>query len=187
MKSAYEIVMAGFAGCCGAGLIAERKASELRSRYPVFIIRNAVVEGRISYREPVLSLLREKEDDYEIIGMEAVGDGGVFKGLWQLGESCNVGFSADLKSIPIRQETVEICNFYDINPYELYSDGVFLFLAKDGSGLTRELCANGIPAAVIGRTHSEKKRVIVNEDEERFIEPRHTDSLISLNEEEKPG
>ena len=174
--------MAGFAGCNGAGLIAGKKAATLRKRYPVFIIRNAVMQGQISYREPVLSLLKEKEDDYEILGMEAVGEGGVFKGLWNLGESCNAGFSVDLKSIPIKQETVEICNFFDINPYELYSEGTFLFLAKDGSGLAGELNRNGIPAEVIGRTHDEKKRVIVNDDEERFLEPRRGDSMISLNE-----
>ena len=39
----------------------------------------------------------------------------------------------------------------------------------------------GIPAAVIGREHSEKKRVVYYDDEERFLEPRKGDSILETN------
>ena len=177
---AYQIVMTGFAGVSGAGLIAEKKIGELRKRFPVFLIRNAVIDGQRNYGEDLLSFLKENGNDYEIAELERVGEGGVFKGLWNLGESADTGFSVDLKSIPIKQETVEICNFFDINPYELYSDGVFLILARDGYTLAEDLERSGIPAAVIGRTHPLKKRVVCNNDEERFLEPRRGDSLVNV-------
>ena len=175
------IVMVGFAGSFGAGLVAQKKSRELKERFPSFLIRNAVSEGQKSYPEKTIALLKEWEDDFEIVGIHPVSEGGVFKGLWNLGEECGVGFSVDLKEIPVKQECVEICNFFDINPYQLYSEGVLLILARDGDGLADKLRKNGVPAVVIGRTHPEKKRVIVNEDEERFLEPRKGDSLVEIN------
>ncbi|MBR3040227.1 MAG: hypothetical protein IKI20_06205 [Lachnospiraceae bacterium] len=178
----YGIVMTGYAGCFGAGLVAEKKSKALLERFPSFLVRNAILQGKEDENEKAMSLLKESDDDYGMIGMEVVSDGGVFKGLWNLGETCDVGFSVDLKEIPIRQETVEVCNFFDINPYQLYSQGVMLFLAEDARGLCEAFRKNHIPAAIIGRTHAEKKRVIVNEDEERFLEPRKQDSLLELKE-----
>ena len=180
--SRYGILMAGYAGSAGAGLVAEKKSKELRERFPVFLIRNAVLEGHRSYKEPVLELLSDWEDEFGIIGLEPVSEGGVFKGLWNLGESCDMGFEVKLKEIPIKQETVEICNFFDINPYQLYSEGVLLILAANADGLADRLRGNNIPATVIGRTHPEKKRVIVNDEEERFLEPRKGDSMAEIKE-----
>lgn len=175
--------MTGYAGSFGSGLIAEKKKAALLSRFPSFLIQNAIRQGKEDLSDEAVRLLKQTEDDFEIIGMEIVSDGGVFKGLWNLGEACDAGFSADLKAIPIQQETVEICNFFDINPYQLYSQGVMLFLARDAQRLSEFFQSRHIPAAVIGRTHAEKKRVIVNEDEERFLEPRKGDSMPELKEE----
>ena len=180
----YRIVMTGFAGSFGAGLIAEKKEKQLLERFPSFLIRNAVADGKksVSFKETLLAMLKDLSFRYEIIGMTEAGDGGVFKGLWNLGEAAGLGFSVDLKSIPIKQETVEICNFFDINPYQLYSEGVILLLAKDGDELADELTKAGIPASAIGKTHFENKRVIVNDDEERFLEPRVGDSMVGIEE-----
>ena len=109
--------MTGYAGCFGAGLVAEKKSKALLERFPSFLVRNAILQGKEDENEKAMSLLKESDDDYGMIGMVVVSDGGVFKGLWNLGETCDVGFSVDLKEIPIRQETVEVCNFFDINPY----------------------------------------------------------------------
>ena len=75
---------------------------------------------------------------------------------------------------------MEICNFFDINPYQLYSEGVILLMSKESDALAEELRRDGIPAERIGRTHFEKKRVILNEDEERFLEPRAGDAMIQM-------
>ena len=178
----YGILMIGYAGSFGAGLIAEKKEIKLLERFPSFLIRNAVSEGKkgVLYKEMLLERLKDLSFRYDILCMEEAGDGGVFKGLWNLGEAAGSGFFVDLKAIPIKQETVEICNYFDINPYELYSDGVFLILARDGYTLAEDLERSGIPAAVIGRTHPLKKRVVCNNDEERFLEPRRGDSLVNV-------
>lgn len=43
------------------------------------------------------------------------------------------------KKIPVRQETIEICEFFGINPYELISSGSMLMAAADGNLLVNEL------------------------------------------------
>ena len=50
-----------------------------------------------------------------------------------MGQCSGVGLEIDLKKIPIRQETIEICEFFDLNPYKLLSGGSLLLAAADGT------------------------------------------------------
>lgn len=65
-------------------------------------------------------------------------------------------FEIDLKKIPVRQETIEICEFFGLNPYELISGGSMLMAAEDGNQLVHELEKAGIPAAVIRKSNGRK-------------------------------
>ncbi len=75
----------------------------------------------------------------------------MFGGLWQLAAENGVGLVADLKRIPVRQETIEVCEYFDLNPYELMAGGSLLILTENGGELVRALETAGVPAAVIGR------------------------------------
>ena len=46
--------------------------------------------------------------------MHDVTEGGIFGALWEMAEASGVGLEIDLKKIPIRQETVEVCEFFYI-------------------------------------------------------------------------
>ena len=52
-----------------------------------------------------------------------------------------------------------------------------LMAAEDGNGLVMELEKAGIPAVVIGKATGSNDRVLLNEDERRFLEPPKTDEL----------
>lgn len=41
--------------------------------------------------------------------MHDVTEGGIFGALWEMGAASGVGIVADLDKIPIRQETIELC------------------------------------------------------------------------------
>lgn len=171
------IVMAGYAGGCGAALLAGRKEEELRKAFPTFLIRNALAFRDAKEEETVRNFLTNNPERPEIAAYVPVGEGGVFKALWALGEEGSTGFEIEIKQIPIRQETVEICNFFDINPYRLKSKGPAVFFTKEGERCVHLLRKEGVAAAIIGFTHKENKRVVRSTDEERFIEPRLGDSL----------
>ena len=68
-----------------------------------------------------------------VAAMHDLSEGGVFGALWELGQCSGVGLEIDLKKIPIRQETIEICEFFDLNPYKLLSGGSLLLAAADGT------------------------------------------------------
>ncbi|MCI5621145.1 MAG: AIR synthase-related protein, partial [Lachnospiraceae bacterium] len=91
-----------------------------------------------------------------------------------------VGLEIDLKKIPIRQETVEVCEYFHINPYRLISSGCMLMAAADGNRLVMELKKAGIEAAVIGKATDSNDRVLINEDERRFLEQPQTDELYQV-------
>ena len=80
-----------------------------------------------------------------------------------------------MKQIPIAQETVEISEYFDINPYQLKGDGALLFLTHDSTLAIRALQSQGITAKVIGRITDSNDRIVINEDESRFLEPNRMD------------
>ena len=51
------------------------------------------------------------------------GEGGIFAALWNMAEACNAGFTVDMKKLPILQETIEVCEALELNPYEIASGG----------------------------------------------------------------
>lgn len=112
--------------------------------------------------------------------MHDITEGGVFGALWELAESSGVGLEIDLKRIPIRQETVEICEFFGLNPYQLISSGSLLMVSDDGFGLVRSLEERQIPAAVIGRVCDGNDRIVINGEERRFLEPPKADELYRV-------
>ena len=100
--------------------------------------------------------------------------------LMEMAEASGVGLDIDLKKIPIRQETIEICEVYDINPYLLISSGAMLIGTDHGSRLVEELTRAGIHASVIGYAVEGRDRIVRNGDEKRFLEPPKTDELYKV-------
>jgi hydrogenase maturation factor len=112
--------------------------------------------------------------------MHDVTEGGIFGALWEIGAASKVGLEVDLKKVLLKQETVEICEYYDINPYLLISSGCMLMVTNKANLLVDRLKAEGIPAAVIGRITEGNDRIIINEEERRFLEPPKSDELYKV-------
>ncbi len=91
-----------------------------------------------------------------------LAEGGILGALWKAAEQAGAGLEVDLRRIPIRQETVEICEYFDVNPYYLDSTGASLIGTDQAGALAAALIEGGIPAAVIGRVTAGRKRLIRN-------------------------
>lgn len=166
-----DLVMTKSAGLAGSALLAKHYRENLHERYTYsFIDKAAVREAEVSVL-PEVSVIKS----LGIRHMHDVAEGGVFGAVWELCERLNAGVELDLKKIPICQETVEICEYFDVNPYQLKGDGALLFLTHDSAAVIRALNEAGIPAAVIGRVNESNDRVLINEDETRFLEPNRVD------------
>ncbi|MDE7006661.1 MAG: hydrogenase maturation factor, partial [Lachnospiraceae bacterium] len=138
---------------------------ELLKRYPAALITEAKgFMDRFSVLPEAAIALKSG-----VYAMHDVRNGGIFGALWELSQKIGVGLSVFLKEIPIRQETVEICEYFDLNPYELLSGGCLLMAAENGLKLKQELEKAGIPASVVGRTNGGNDKLVQNGDEGRYL------------------
>ncbi len=162
-----DLVMTKWAGASGTtGLIIKGK-EELQMRFGKDFLDRAESYGRDINCLPGAAIAWENG----AAALHNVSAGGIFGALWELGEQCGTGLEVDLKKIPIRQETVEICEYYDENPYMIASEGVLLIVASSGSRLVRQFEEAGIVAAVIGQIREDQDRIVRNGEEIRFLVP----------------
>lgn len=162
-----EIVMTKWVGISETARLAREREEELLTRYPQFFIKSA------QNLEQYYSILPEAATAGKsgVSLMHDVAGGGIFGALWELGEKAGVGLQVHLKKIPIKQETVEICEFFGYNPYEMRSDGALLLVTSEGHSLVDALAKDGIFAEVIGMITDDNDKVILNDDEKRYLEP----------------
>ena len=117
---------------------------------------------------------------FGVSAMHDITEGGVFGALWEMAEGSGVGLDADLKAIPIRQETVEVCEYFGLNPYQIMSSGSMMIAADDGHGLVMALEKAGIHAAVVGRATDGNDRVLRNGEDVRYLDRPQTDELYKV-------
>lgn len=172
-----ELVVSKWIGMEGAFLIAKAKEEELLERYPYSLVEAVkCMEHGISVFSEAACAIKSG-----ISGMHDLSEGGILGGLWEFAEKHGVGLEIDLKKIPVRQEIIEICEFYDINPYLLRSGGCLLMAVDNGAELVRELLKVGISASVIGRVTEGNDRVIYNGEEKRFLDLPQADEIYKVD------
>ncbi len=176
VKPGQDIVISKWIGIEGTIRLARGRRKELCMRYPA-----AMVEEAVSY-DRYLSVIPEAATAMKsgVCGMHDVSRGGIFGALWELAEEAGVGLEIDLKKIPVKQETIEICEFFELNPYELLSGGCLIMTADNGENLVMALKREGIPSVIVGRTTDRNDRVIYNEDEKRYLDRPKTDQIYKV-------
>lgn len=175
-RPGMDIVVSKWIGIEGTVILAKERERELLGRYATtFIDRSKDLDAYISVLSEAAVAARSG-----VSAMHDITEGGIFGALWEMAEASGVGLEIDLKKIPVRQETIEICEFFGLNPYELISGGSMLMATEDGNQLVHELEKAGIPAAVIGKAMAGNDRVLRNEEERRFLEPPKPDELYRV-------
>ncbi len=164
-RAGDEIVMSKWIGLEGTARLAAEREKELRARFPSHLVETAA--GFLEH----ISVLPEAgiAAEWGVSAMHDISEGGIFAALWELAEGAGLGLCADLYAIPVRQETVEICELLQRNPYELAGGGSLLMTTPHGAGLVRKLEEAGIPAAVIGCLTRGRDRIIKGPEENRYL------------------
>ena len=166
-RPGMDLVMTKWAGASGTTDLVIKGRVELRKRFGKDFLERAESYGRD------ISCLPEAAIAWEngAAALHNASMKGIFGALWELGELCGTGLEIDLKKIPIRQETVEICEFYDENPYMIPAEGALLIVTSSGSHLVRGCEEAGIVAAVIGQIREDQDRIVINGEERRYLVP----------------
>lgn len=201
-RQGEDLVAAGFAGLAGTVWIVKRKRDALLQRFSQRYLDNMLELAAYCGEIPRSAAGPERDETASgVIGEDEgrwsavwrAGEGGILKAVWDFSGSCGLGMTAALRRIPIRQETVELCEWLGLNPYRLYSRGCVLFTAANGGRLAQELNETGVPAAVIGAVTGDFVRRVTVENGLGFLERPRPDELgkIALDtypfRTEKPG
>lgn len=173
-----DIIMTGYVAAGGISCILHYYENELNGNFQISIVEGAKkFSGNIINNKPDKTLTDSIDCSAAIY---PAGEGGIFRALWDMAEKYGTGLVADIKKMPIRQEYIEICEYYNINPYMLDARGAYLIMTKHGNRMLRALESEGIKCAIIGYTASNNDRIIVNGDERRYINSRIEDELNKL-------
>lgn len=176
VKPGQDIVITKWIGLEGTSIAAKEREDVLLEKFAPSFVQTAKDFDRY------LSVVPEAKiaGAWGVSAMHDITEGGVFGALWEMGSGSGVGLDIDLKRIPIRQETVEICEALGLNPYILMSSGSMMIAADDGHGLVRKLAQEGIPASVVGKATAGKDRILRNGEDTRYLDKPQSDELYKI-------
>ncbi len=83
---------------------------------------------------------------------ESSAEGGVLAALWRLLKKNKSGGAYSIRAIPVIQQTIEVCEMFELNPYRLHSPECRVWLIRDLSELKARAAGAGVPLSVIGFT-----------------------------------
>ena len=110
----------------------------------------------------------------------AMGEGGFLSALWKMAEASEVGLEVDFRKVLIRQETIEVCEIFDLNPYKLQAEGSVLIGIRGGEALVQRLRNEGFMAEIIGQTNSGNDRLLYSGGSARYLERPAADEIYRI-------
>ncbi len=168
-----DVIVTKWIGLEATAILAKEREEELSSRFSESFVRTA------REFDAYLSVVPDAKAAVKagVTAMHDITEGGVFGALWEMAEAGNTGLDIRLRDIPIRQETVEICEYFGLNPYQIMSSGSMMIVSKNGSEVIRELEKAGIQGTIIGKTTDGNDRILRNGDDVRYLDRPGQDEL----------
>ena len=174
------IAFIGYAGLAATGEIVAASFEKLKGKFSE------------SYLNKTLALVKRAEEDSADIRKTLTSCGvtfletsdGCYNALWMLAtgdgkKSHGFGIEAELKKIPVRQETIEITNEVDVNPYKIPSGGAFVALFDTEEQIYEIFSKKGVPFDVIGCIIEGNRRIIkIGVDKITYLEPPREAGVI---------
>ena len=152
-----DIVLTKGMGIEATAIIAREKREDLLERgyAPALIDRCAAFLS-----EPGISAVRDAQIAIQaghVTAMHDPTEGGVATGLYELASASNLGLEIDGETLPLMEETRQLCAEYDLDPFGIISSGAMLIGTAPSSTETivNALAQEGIAASPIGRVREE--------------------------------
>ena len=172
-KQGDKIILTKTAGIEGTAVLASDKENQLKRVVSATTLRNA----KRFYDQ--ISVVKDAITAFKTGAVHAMHDpteGGVAGGIHEMADASHLGFRVHKKKIPVRPETTEICNFFEIDPLQLTASGSLLIAVERNYAdrVVGILSKEGITAEVIGEfLPSVEERIIIQEDgsSENLVRP----------------
>ena len=152
----------------------ENKRKELESFFPRFFMKRA----EETLKRDSSCTGKFKASLTEICSYAAeIGEQGILSALWRMAEELGTGLEVRLRDIPIRQETVEILEKFDLNPYYALSDGAYLAVTSHGDELQKAVKEAGLTCDEIGELRPGIARTVINGESVRYLDRPQPEEL----------
>ena len=177
-KAGEEIVLVKWIGMEGTLRIIREEGAALAERFaPGFLNKLEDMRDEI-FSDRAMEIAGRNG----VSAMHPIGEGGILAALWDMAEGAGIGLSVEMKKMTVRQETIEVCEVFHLNPYQLTSTGAVLMVTPKGEELKERLKREGIPAEIIGHTTEGNERIILGGGEKRFLDRPAPDELARIYE-----
>lgn len=180
MQPGQEIVLCGYAGLEGMLRILDEAGDELAERFSSsFLAQAQRLKRELVLPEQIVAACRGRTEEGEpvVSAVRQIGSGGILAALWEMAEIYGAGLEVSMGEIALKQETVEICEHYQLNPYQMTSSGSYLIATGHAEELMRILEKTGARAGRLGIAKAQNARVITGGDEIRYLDRPALDSL----------
>ena len=166
MEVREDIVITGYAGSLGAAFITEERYEELCGCFRKSLLDEVISIGKAVPEEPDIP------SSFQMIESTGAGRGsdGILTRLYQEAVKRRCGLCIELKKIPVRQMTVEICEKYGLNPYRI-EDNCRIILTPSGMGHAEaeRLKKEGLTAFCIGHFTADPAKIITDKTSIEYI------------------
>ena len=158
-KRLKSILMYGYAASYATAVILDSKWEELSLRYDYryLLEQKRIHQMQLDIGKPDISC--EDEFIYEI------GKGGVLTSLYDLSKELKCGLGINMREIPIIQSTVEIAEYFRLNPYNMLSKA-YLIVTDNAERTKEELLDKGYSTVLIGALYADVFKVVNDKYEE---------------------
>lgn len=189
-KRNRSVIVTGYIGLKGTAILSEKYKEKIDSHYPIYLSSSAehIADSVCDNMGRALEIIKRHvaqteetaEEGAEELPVIEIAEGGFLTAMWEIARRAGQGFTVDLRLVPLKQETVEICELLEVNPYHLYSGGAVVAVVSDGRLLAEQLEKNDIPVTIIGYTNSSKAHILMNDGTESHLNRPEPDELVRL-------
>lgn len=171
-----EIVLCGYIGLIGTVYLAEEKGKELEKTLPRHFIQSGME------LKDMISILPEPEIavKHGVKAMYQVGEGGLLNSLCRLAADSSVGFRIDYEEVPVKQVTIECCEIFHLNPWQLMSGGCVMMITEHGYETVRAFENLNIPCRIIGYMSYDQDKVICHGEIRSHLNRPEPDELLKV-------
>lgn len=167
MKEKYglSVVTSGYAASGITGMLAAKHEAALLKRYRKGFVKSAkqVASQDKKIKKAFEEFAREEDRIFFANGR------GIYDTLWAIGEAFESGLIIDSLKIPIRTETVEVCELLDLDPFNVPSDGIAFIVTDAPVRIADQLNKQGCPSEIIGRLSKDRARIFMIGERKRFL------------------
>ena len=197
-----KLIFAGYPARYGTELLIRKYREKLRERFSdVFLdeyLLKCEKDGGSLYERYCIgryigdNCLLSGNDKEVFTGIKPLSFGGLYRAVWELADESGLGARIDHDAIIMEQETIEIAEFFRINPYMLLGTGAVILAcgSEQTASVTGEFITatdemtnvNGKFTTVIGEFTKEKGCTVVSSlyDVKREITSYKTDEIFKI-------